>query len=1292
MNAPPLPEDTLPLALERQVDAVCARFEADWKSAANAGLRPRIEEYLGDVPEPARAVLVRELGGLEVYYRRRAGEACSPAEYEARFPGLGLALLAGLSPPRPASFPWADPGLPPVTGAGGPAVVGYEILGELGRGGMGVVYKARQQSLDRLVALKVLRQECAQDPVWLGRFRREALTASALNHPHICTIHDTGEVAGRPFLSMELIEGQTLEKLLGQRLPIEEVARLLGQAARALAAAHAAGVVHRDIKPANLMVRDDGLVKVLDFGLARRLPSAGAPGSALSVQGTDPGTRVGTLLYMSPEQARARPVDTATDIFSLGLVLYELATGQHPFLADSEFGVLHALVTQEPVPPSRLNPEVSASLEALIQQMLAKDPPRRPTALEVNAALSGLLGPSTGRPAGPPPRPARRPTVGREQEGAALRAGFAAAAAGSGQVLCVTGEPGIGKTTLVEDFLAELAAGGQACRVARGRCSERLAGAEAYLPVLEALDSLARGEAGDSAARALRLLAPAWYAQVAPLAAGGPADPAAAPASSQERLKRELLALVEEASRSRPLVLFLDDVHWADASTVDLLAYLGSRCAGLRLLLVLTYRPTEMLLGPHPFRAVQLELQRHGVCREVALSFLSRAEVDGYLGLAFPGHRFPPEFAAVLHAQTEGNPLFLVDLLRYLQDRGVVAPQPDGWALVQAVPDFQRELPASVRSLIETKIAQLDEADRWLLSAASVQGHEFDAAVAARVLGREAAEVEERLEALDRVHGLVRRRREQPFPDGTLTLRYQFVHVLYQNTLYAALQPTRRAAWSAAAAQALLGHYGEQSAAAAAELALLFEAARDYAQAADYFLLASQNAARISANQEAVALARRAIGNADKLPGPARTSRTLAVALHRANLHQTLSQLQEALADFGLAEQAACEVGDTEARVNAICGAAMSLFLLKRLPESRQQGQRALDIARAAGSSVGVASAQQVLASERMCTGDLAAAEQYFDQALPVLREKGPPIQVLDAIGYQVLLHAWRLEFAEAERTSGWALAKARELGASSHIIHSLFQRSMALGNQGLLSEALTSANEARHLAELNGERYWLPRLPNTMGWLHRELQDLDAALRLDHEGVQMGRQLASSDAEANSHINLGHDYLMLGEPARAYAHLQEAERLYNQHVWFRWRFNLRLQAEMATYWIVRGDLEAAAGHAAASLRLAEETLSRKHMAWARKLLGDIAVLEERVEDGRRHLESALALLGGHPCPILEWRVLKAAAELARRLKNPSGSEELRGRSRAVVQSLANSIWDDRLRQSFLASKAVRDL
>src|SRR5205807_7734440 len=202
--------------------------------------------------------------------RRRREPDLTLAEYVRRFPRYRAELhsaqptvVAWNLQQRPSEARTATP----------PEVAGYTVLSLLGCGGMGVVYKARQESLDRPVALKFLPEECTQDPMWLARFRREARTASALNHPHICTIYDTGESAGRPFLSMELVEGRTLESLIGQHTQVEELARLFGQAARALAAAHAAGVVHRDIKPANLMVRGDGILKVLDFGLARRLPA-----------------------------------------------------------------------------------------------------------------------------------------------------------------------------------------------------------------------------------------------------------------------------------------------------------------------------------------------------------------------------------------------------------------------------------------------------------------------------------------------------------------------------------------------------------------------------------------------------------------------------------------------------------------------------------------------------------------------------------------------------------------------------------------------------------------------------------------------------------------------------------------------------------------------------------------------------------------------------------------------------------------------------------------------------------
>ena len=897
------------------------------------------------------------------------------------------------------------------------------------------------------------------------------------------------------------------------------------------------------------------------------------------------------------------------------------------------------------------------------------------------AAARVSLAAKAGEPADAPAWDAN--VVGREAEIHELFTALDDARRGRAQLICITGEPGIGKSTLAGQFAAECAARREVCAFATGRCSERLAGSEAYLPILEALETLLQGPWGAECGELLKLAAPTWYVRVAPLWAS--AEPsfasivADARAASLERLKRELAAFFGELSNAVPVVLFLDDLHWADASTVEMLAYLARKMATARLLTIAAYRPSDMKITGHPFIALQQELQRQNLCRELPMNLLRPAHIEQYLHLEIPAGSLPDGFAEVVHGRTEGNPLFMTEMIRHLREGGRLQE-----------PSSRLDLPESVRSMIERRVSHLDQDQLELLAIGAVQGQEFDSRIIADVLQIDPAVVEERLRELDRVHAFVRKTREHDFPDSSVSVSYTFAHILYLHALDETLTPSRRAALSRAAGEALLMRNQSDPAPVAARLAMLFEAGRDFERAADFFIAAAANAARLYANEVAVTLSRRAIANAEHLRDKACHQRVAAAAQQLGQLQMVLSRFPDAAADFERAEAAAALAGDVEAQVNAICARALAAFYQRRMQETREIASHALAIAEAAGSQKAAAAAEAVLGLEQLCYGATDKAEERFERSVPVLLQHTPSPHALETITFSGLLRAWQLDYAGSRRITDWTMRHAREQGLASQIVLNLFVRGMTKFNEGRLSEGIQDLEEGMRLAEKNGERFWLSRFPNTLGWVYRELQDLETAMRLDTLGAQTARENGYAKPEAYSHVNLAQDHMAAGETGPVLDHLNRATELFGEDVWFRWRYHMRAKAELARYWLLKGDTGQAREYALESVAIAEPRKTRKHLAWAHKILGDVASAEERMDEAQASYETAIGLLDRYRNPLIEWRVLLAASESAAARKDSDLADQYRGRCRQVILHLAESLTDEKLRRQFLDSEAIR--
>jgi predicted ATPase/DNA-binding winged helix-turn-helix (wHTH) protein len=690
------------------------------------------------------------------------------------------------------------------------------------------------------------------------------------------------------------------------------------------------------------------------------------------------------------------------------------------------------------------------------------------------------------------PRPAA--LVGRDRELEALHRWLALADAGQRQVVFVSGEPGIGKTTLVEAFLDEVAAAASP-GIGRGQCVEHYGAGEAYLPILEALGRLCREpNGGERVVQVLARCAPTWLTQMPSLVSAAElrAVQRKAQGATRERMLRELAEAIEALTAETTLILRLEDLHWSDVSTLDWLACVARRPERARLLLIGTYRPVEVLARDHPLHAVKQELQLHRHCRELSVRSLEESAVAEYLARRCPvgtAQTAPlNKLACAIHARTEGNPLFMVNVVDDLVVREVLVDRGGEWILTAPPEAVTVAVPADIRQMIERQLAWLKPEQRHLLDAASVVGAEFSAAAVAGAAPAPAADVEECFAALGRREQFLRPGGTERWPDGTIATRYHFLHALYREVLYDHVPAGLRAALHARAGARLEAAHGTHSAEIAAGLAMHFERSGDTERAIAYFEQAGRNAVQRAAPREATMHLGRALELLATLPATqARAEGELSLQVALGTQLMTIKgwAAPEVERAYGRARTLCQEVGDTPQLFPALWG--LWLFSWGRGDVSQAKAIADDLLARAERTDdTGLRlQGHHALWLTQLCQGELAAAYDHAARGIALYDAESHAVLASvygnhDAGTCCRMLGAWMLGllgFPErAVALSREAIALAERLG---HPFNLAWAHLCAAHLRQLLREAAAARRHAEAALVLAREHGF----PLTSGW-----------------------------------------------------------------------------------------------------------------------------------------------------------------------------------------------------------------
>jgi len=886
--------------------------------------------------------------------------------------------------------------------------------------------------------------------------------------------------------------------------------------------------------------------------------------------------------------------------------------------------------------------------------------------------------------------------VGREGESSQLRDCLRGALRGERQVVFVTGEPGIGKTALVDEFQRQALIDVPALRIARGQCIEAFGGTEAYYPFLEALGQLCVRSGAACIVETLAAQAPTWLVQFPALLTERHRQLLRQEilGVTRERMVRELGAALETITADAPLLLVLEDLQWTDHSTIDLISALARRRVPAKLMLVTTSRPIDLLPADHPLNALKQDLQVRQLCHRIELEPLAEAQVAEYLRAESSQSSSHEGLTELVYRHSGGNPLFMVATMDHLTQRGFIAKENGSWQVRVPLQEIDLGVPDTLRELIETQIERLSREEQRALEVASVQGAAFSPDICAAVINGDAEAYESIFDSMAQRRRIVRAAGIQRLLDGSISSRYEFVHAMYREVLYRRQPPLRRAKLHQRIGERLETLHSQQLQDVGSELAYHFEESADWPRTVRYLRLAADAAEQRFGHREAIELLQRALEFTRRLPA-AEGSTTEIEILERladilyASLDAKAPQAYEALA----ARAAQCGAIDVEVRA-LISTASIILFVdadrsLRCLDRALELSMQQAPLARAASQ------AACYFWRVHCAWRDTDAADSA--KALEEIQRAGDghvPGEFLVWYAYSLMHRAeYRLSRQYAteglrELTRGLTgnpCATLTQIQAS--IV--LFLDALFLGEWG---EALREIDLAIAAVSKTGNDVFTHGMRMWRGWLTVFAMDFHGALAICQSVAEaLGDSMVPAHQRLYS-ILAATAELSLGQQERALEHLTLARQVMDRRrVTVDWWLRLPLESATTELWLARDDLAQAQQHGAQFLKSSLATAERTWHALAWEVNARIAMAEGDLTRAAEKIVEALSVIEGLELPLAAWRVHATAAAIYELKEDQQRADHHGTLSRSIILLIANSLPPGhRLREAFLSATLGR--